>query len=248
MSSVIIKNGQAARPSGGPCALDLRDIARQAELMLAAAQGQAEKIVSDARARASKQAEAIRQSAFNEAREEGLAEGRAVGQETALAEARERFSKGQESLVSTLTKLLTDFNERREHLYAEARRDVVVLAVAIAGRIAGKFSCMADVAPDAAVQACEEALAMLREATEVHIRTHPDDAAAIEDLQQQLARTLKSSPHMRIVEDTEIERGGVKVRTADATVDATITTRIERIADELMSDWRVRLKELPIQP
>jgi len=247
MSSVIIKNGQAARPSGGPCALDLRDIARQAELMLAAARGQAERIVSDARAHASAQAEAIRWAAFNEAREEGLGEGRAVGQETALAEAREEFARSQASLVSTLTRLLTDFNERREHLYAAARRDVVVLAVAIASRITDKFSCMADVAPDAAVQACEEALTLLREATEVHIHTNPEDAAAIEDLEQQLARTLKSSPHVRIVEDAGIGRGGVLVQTADAAIDATITTRIERIADELMSDWRMRLKELPIQ-
>ena len=247
MSSVIIKNGQAHGPSGGPCALDLRDIARQAELMLAAAQGQAEKIVSDTRARTTKQGEAIRQAAYNAGRAEGLNEGRAVGQETALAEARQKFAKSHDSLVSTLTKLLADFTERREHLFVAARRDVVVLAVAIAGRITNKLACMADVAPDAAAQACEEALTMLREATEVVVRTHPEDAAAIEDLQQQLARTMKSTPHMRIVEDAKISRGGVKVQTADAAIDATISTRIDRVADELMNDWRLRLKELPIQ-
>ncbi len=248
MSSVIIKNGHALRPSGGPCALDLRDIARQAELMLAAAHSQAEKFVSDTRARATKQAEAIRQAAYNTGRAEGLAEGRTVGRRTALAEARREFAESQVSLVSTLTKLLAEFNERREHLYAAARRDVVLLAVTIAGRITEKLSCMADVAPDAAAQACEEALSMLCEATEVVIHTHPDDAAAIEDLEQQLARTMNSSPHMRIVEDVEVGRGGVKVQTADATIDATISTRIERVADELMNDWRRRLKELPIQP
>lgn len=248
MSSVIIKNGQAHRHSGGPCALDLRDIARQAELMLAAAHGQAEKIVGDTRALATKQAEAIRQSAYDAGRKAGLAEGRAAGRETALTEARRKFAQSQKSLVSTLTKLLADFNERRENLYAAARRDVVVLAVAIAGRITNKFACMADIAPDAATQACEEALTMLREATDVVVRTHPDDAAAIEDLQQQLTRTMKASPHMRIVEDAEVDRGGVKVQTADAAIDATISTRIERIADELVSDWRRRLKELPIKP
>lgn len=248
MNSVIIKNGQIPRSSGGPSILDLRDIARQAELMLAAAHGQAEKIVSDTRVLATKQAEAIRQAAYDAGRAEGLAEGRTAGEETALAEARQKFAKSQKSLVSTLTKLLADFDERRETLYAAARRDVIVLAIAIAGRITNKLACMADVAPDAAVQACEEALAMLREATEVVVRTHPDDAAAIEDLQQQLARTMKSSPHMRIVEDAEVGRGGVKVQTADAAIDATISTRIERIADELMNDWRLRLKELPIKP
>lgn len=248
MSSVIIKNGEALRPSGGPCALNLRDIARQAELMLTAARGQADKIINDAHARANKQAEAIRQAAYNAGRDQGLTEGRAVGQETALAEARKTFAESQKSLVSTLTNLLTDFNDRREHLYAAARRDVVVLAVAIAGRITDKLSCMADVAPDAAAQACEEALAMLREATDVVIRTHPADAAAIEDLQQQLAGTVKSSPHMRIIEDAGVARGGVKLQAADAAIDATISTRIDRIADELVSDWRRRLKELPIKP
>jgi len=248
MSSVIIKQGQQHRLSGGPCALDLRDIAAQAEALLAAARAEADRILRDAKARATADGRNIRDAAHRAGREEGLAAGRAAGRQAALAEAREKFAQDQHALSSALSKLLDEFNQRREHLYAAARRDCVVLAIAVAARFTTKLACMEEVAPDAAVQACEAALNLLRGATQVVVRTHPDAAAALNDLQQELSRKMKASPHLRILPDEAVGRGGVRLETPEGTIDATLSSRIDRIADELVTDWRRRFEELSIKP
>ncbi|MFQ5429119.1 MAG: FliH/SctL family protein [Phycisphaerae bacterium] len=247
MSGVILKAGETARLSRGMYSLDLRDIAERAESMLEAARGQAAKIVDAARVRAESDGRSLREAARREGYEQGFAAGRQAGLQTALVEAREMFSKEHESLASALTKLVSDFDRQRDSLYAEARRDVVVLAIAIAARLSKAFAAMEDIAPAAAVGACEEALALLGGATDVVIRTHPQDAAAIEHLADTLSASLKSSRHLRIVEDESVERGGVDVAAANCTVDAKIRERVERIADELVTDWRRRMKELSLE-
>ncbi len=247
MSSVIIKAGDVGRVMRSLCSLDLRDIASQAEAMLAAARVEANRIVSEARGEADAGREAVRQAAHAEGRAEGLAEGRKTGQQAALAEAREQFATDQSALQSSLSKLMADLGERREQLYASARRDVVVLAIVIASRIVRRFASLEDIAPQAATEACEEALGLLQAANEVVIRTHPDDAASIERLSDQVAEQARSSRHLRIVKDESVGRGGVRVAAADTAIDATIDSRIERIAEELVSDWQHRAETLGIQ-
>ncbi len=247
MSRVIIKAGDVGRVTRSLASLDLRDIAGQAEAMLAAARVEAERIIDDARCQADAGRVAVRQAAHDEGLAEGLAEGRAAGHEAALTEAREQFAADQSALQSALSKLLADLGERREQLYASARRDVVVLAIVIASRIVRRFASLEAVAPEAATEAGEEALGLLQATSDVVVRTHPDDAAAIERLAGQLAEQTRESRHVRIVEDESVGRGGVHVAAADTAIDATIGTRIERIADELVTDWRDRAEALGIQ-
>ena len=40
--------------------------------------------------------------------------------------------------------------------------------------------------------------------------------------------------------DSTMERGGVRIATADCEVDGGLAGRLERIADELLSGWRKR--------
>lgn len=247
MSSAVIKAGDVANLTGGLYSLDLRDISRQAEEILDAARASADKILADARRRIESERPAVHQAARAAGREEGLAEGRAAGEEAALAEARERFKTEQAALVSSLTSALETFANRREQMYLAARRDVVILAIAIARRILDKLDGVEDALPQAAVDACAEALELLREATDAVVCTHPDDLAAIQRFAKTLADTAHSTRHVRIVEDASVGRGGVIVRTADATINAKAASRVDRIADELVSDWRDRLKALSLE-
>lgn len=248
MSRVILKAGDVGRVTRSLRSLDLRDIGGQADAMLAAARVEAERIVREARGQAEAGRAAVRQAAHDEGRAEGRAEGRSAGYEAALAEAREQFATEQSALQSALSKLLSDLGERREQLYASARRDVVVLAIVIASRIVRRFASSETLAPEAATEACEEALGLLQAASEVVVRTHPDDAASIERLSEQIAEQARASRHVRIVEDETVGRGGVHVAASDTAIDATIGSRIERIADELVSDWRSRVKALGMEP
>ncbi len=247
MSRVIIKASDVGRVTRSLASLDLRDIAGQAEAMLAAARVEAERIIDDARCQADAGRAAVRQAAQAEGHAEGLAEGRAAGHEAALTEAREQFAADQSALQAALSQLLKDLGERREQLYASARRDVVVLAIVIASRVVKRFAAVEVDAADAASQACDEALGLLQAASEVVVRTHPDDAASIERLAERLAEQTRDTGHVRIVEDESIGRGGVHVAAADTAIDATIGTRIERVADELVTDWRHRAEALGIQ-
>ncbi len=247
MSRAVIKGGRGRIVSQGYCSLDLRDISAQAGSILSDAKIEAARIVADTMA----QAAALRQSEAKAGREEGHREGSTKGHEAgraaALAEARERFGEEHLSLVSTLTNLTQQFSAKRERLYLEARQDVVLLGIAIASRICNKLAGAEELSLQAATQACQDALAMLSEATQVVIRSHPGDAAAIERFCDELSRSVKSSRHLRIVEDSNVGRGGVVVESAESSVDATIASRIERIADELIAGWRERMKQRSIQ-
>ncbi len=248
MSGVIIKAGDARSVTQGLYSLDLRDIAEKAESTLAAARAQAEAILAEARQRATREADAIRKAAHDEGYARGLAEGQARGEAASLQSASKNFVNEQAALLKTLQSLLSEFNRRREQLYVAARRDVVVLAIAIASRVAKRFGSIEEIAPQIAAEACGEAMSILRASTDVTISVHPADAAAVEQLTNELSAALKSLDHVRLVEDADVARGGVRVSTADTTIDASINGRIERIADELVETWRERMRELPIEP
>jgi flagellar assembly protein FliH len=247
MSGALLKAGEVGALRGGMSSLDLRDISRQAEEILAAARAEADQIAGQARKQLDAEREVVRQAAHRSGYEKGMAEGRETGRSAALEEARERFLKDQASLVSALTELLNTFSAQRERMYLAARRDVVVLAIAIARRITAKFEVMDEVAPDLAVQACEEALALVGEATKAVVHTHPDDWQAVESLTETLADSVQSR-HIRVVRDASVGRGGVVLETGDSAVDAQVGLRVDRIADELVTDWRERLKRLSIEP
>lgn len=246
MSGVIIKAGQTRTMAQGLLGLSLRDIADKADAVLAAARAEAARLVEQA----TRDAETRRRELFEQARRDGLAqglaEGRREGFDAALKEARTRFDVDSAELSRTLPALADEIVRRREQLYAAARRDVVVLAVAIAGRVVARWTALNDTAPEAAVQACDEALAFVAEASDVTIRVHPADASAVELLAGETSSALNRGRHLRIVEDESIERGGVRIETADTQVDAQAATRVDRIADELVTDWRKRMKELSL--
>lgn len=247
MSSVI-KAGDSRTASRGVFSLDLRDIASKAEETLVAARSEAAGIVKAAQRQAGDESSSIKKAAHQEGFERGLAEGRAAGEKMAMETAAKRFSADQSALLLSLTKMLAEFGRQREQLYVSSRRDVVILAVAIASRIASKFSIMEQVAPEIAAEACAEALALIRESTDVVISANPADTAAISRLTVELARTLKSAGHVRINEDANIPRGGISVASAETRIDAGINDRVERIADELVDNWRERMNELNIRP
>ncbi len=247
MSGAVIKAGDSRLLAGGLSSLDLRDISRHAEGILEAARGEAEGIVTESRRQAEEEREGIREAARCQGRDEGHAEGLAEGRAAGLAEVRQQFAEEQAPLVSALEAMLEDFENRREQLYLAARRDVVVLAIAIARRICGKLDTMASFTSDGAVEACREALELAGEATRVEVRVHPADLQAVKRLTESLAAAVESSRHVRVLEDASVGRGGVELETVASKVDARVASRVERIADELVTDWRGRLEALSLR-
>lgn len=248
MNKTVLKAGQHQVPSNGGYSLDLRDISKKADGLLDAAQLEARRLLEEARRQADLHGQQVMQSSQRLGYEEGTARGREAGYAAALEEAKESFAKDQAALLATLCDLLENFKDSRERFLVEARQDVIVLAVAIASRVLSSLSELGDAASAAAIEASRDALELIGASTEVVIRTHPDDCSAVERFCQQLDAELKSSRHVRIVADPELSRGSAVVETADTTVDATVTERVRRIADELVTDWRTRLENLALKP
>ncbi|MFQ5424698.1 MAG: FliH/SctL family protein [Phycisphaerae bacterium] len=258
MSNTIIKAGEHKPLAKGACRLDLRDISAMAETALAAARSEADRIVARAGEQAAAERETAREVARREGYEAGFEAGQQAGREEALEASRQTFATEQASLVTALTSLVADFTAKRERMLLAARRDVVVLAIAIARRLSQHLAGMEDVAPEMAVEACEQTLSLIRNQTDVVVRVHPQDAAAMRRFLDgnagrsgegatapaNAARAMAASDHFRIVEDEKTGRGGVLVETADGQVDATVSGRVDRVADELMAAWRLRWKEL----
>lgn len=259
MGRTVIKAGaRVEAPARGMYSVDLRDIAMEASEALAAAKEEAAETVRNAVRQAEADRKAAREQGFEEGRRAGFDAGRKAGYEAALAEARTRFASEQEELVGQMSAMLRGFGERREQLYLAARRDVVVLAIAIASRVAEKLAETAEQASAMAVQATEEALDLIGMATEVSVRVHPaawESVKRFAGLSDETAGgsvgglravtdALTRSRHISIMEDATIEPGGAVVETAECEVDARLRERVERVADELVAGWRRRIAEL----
>lgn len=245
--SALIKAGTHRTVASGHAGFSLRDISREAEVYLADARARAAQIVAEAGA----QVEQERAAAFEQARKEGFAEGMAAGQkagrDAALNEAKKKFAADQAALVGTMDELVKQFTEKRDRFFAQARQDTVLLGVAIARRLYGKLAAMDTIAGETATEAAAEALSYVRAATDVTIRVNPNDAAAMDAFVDLKTRRTFDGKHVRVAEDEAIDRGGVVVESADTTVDANVTSRIDQIASELAARWRERSKELSLE-
>lgn len=252
MRSAVIK--PRATPQAVPAPLELRDVEHERDALLAAAQAEraaareeAEAIVAqaaaDARERIGSAMALARRGGYERGLEQGLKDGRARGEAAALAEARAQFATDSAGATALLEALVQEWRGRHRQLFAEARRDVAALAIAIVRRIAPRF-----VELDASIAegSCAAALEMLGSAHEAVVRVNPDDRAVLEHLWQERGGA-GGAASIRWVEDREIARGGVRVETAQSAIDARLSTQIDRIADDLVDDWarRVAMMEQP---
>jgi flagellar assembly protein FliH len=184
---------------------------KEAEAIVARARDLARDLTVSAAAEAVR----IRDEAARDGREAGIAEGR----ELARREESERLSAG-------VRKILAEVERHRSRLEAEAERDVVRLAVAIAAKIV-----KAEVKRGAGV-AENNIRAALRRAVRGHaleIRLHPDDIAHL--------RAPGADPAGAVfAADPSITPGGCVVRTAAGSVDLDIKTQLEEIERGLLGE------------
>lgn len=253
MPKVVIKAGEATPIPQGGLRLELRDVSQKIEHTIHEAKREAEVILQSARNKAHAERTMLNDKARREGHEAGIALGRKQGYEQALAEAREKFAADQGKLIAALTAMAAEFNRRREEFYVAAKQDAVLLGIEIARRLAGRLGEVGDPS-ESAQEAAGAALELVGKATEVVICVHPEDRAALDCLVKAgaigtpaLDATLSGSRHINLVEDASVERGGVIVKTADGEMDATVGSRLDRIADELLAQWRSRRGALGIE-
>lgn len=241
MAACVIKSAEAAFIAPVLAPLELRDVRGECEAYIEAARREAEALraraATEVRARVAEAMELARQRGFEAGHKAGVEAGHKEGLAQALAESRATFAADAAAALAALESIQSQWNEMHRRLFVDARHDVVALALAIARRIIPR---LAEIEPTACVDTCAAALQMVGRGHEMTLRAHPAD---IEALRQFAANSRVVDPAAAItwIEDESVGRGGVRIETGHGSVDATLATQLDRMADELLNDWRNRI-------
>ena len=148
------------------------------------------------------------------AREEGFAEGHAEG----LAQGQSEMRR----LTAQIEGILDNFSRPLVRLENEAVAALGELAVRIAGALLGQ-AYTTD--PALLAQLVEVGIdAVGGSSREVEVRLHPDDIAALTPL-------LSLSPQQRLVADTALSRGDLRVHAETVRIDGTLEARLRGALD-----------------
>lgn len=228
----VIRKAQALDHLRHAVTLDLGDLARQGEQMRVAARSQADKTITEAQAERRRLiAEAAglgREQGLKEGREQGLAQGLAQGREAALQEYRSRLDQ----LDKAWAALASRVEAERAQLYAEARHDVVRLAVRAAEKIVKRA-----IRADAGLVRDQVAAVLdaLAKPTRLTIRLHPEDEPLVREALPGLMAACAAAQHIELTADATVSRGSAVASTAGGgVIDAGVETQLERIAQALL--------------
>mgnify|MGYP006284197355 CR=1 FL=1 len=164
--------------------------------------------------------ESLQKQAWDEAWRKGMAEGRREGEKEARR------------LVDTLNGMAAAMESLDRELTGEVEQRLAGLALAVARQVIRREL---HTEPEHVIGAIREALAVLPvNTTGIRVLLHPDDARLV---RERLA-TPSGIANWEIVEDPVVSRGGCRVHSDTASVDATLEARIRRIAAAVLGDER----------
>jgi flagellar assembly protein FliH len=173
--------------------------------------------------------EEARRSGFDEGRAEGVEKGASEGRETGFREGREAgFSEGKvaaENEARQLHELVAQLEQALTKLDAEIAEELVSLAVELARKI---IQHTLAVEPEAVVSAIRAVLQTLPQ-SRAQIHLNPEDIALARN---HLGEVLNQAGHV-LIEDETVTRGGCRVDTPGAEIDATMETRWRRAIESL---------------
>lgn len=227
----ILKGQEAKRLTHDAIVLDMGDLTRQASSILQKARVQADRIMEDAR----QQAGDIEQQGYEQASQRGHADGYekglTEGREAGRLEASEQQRENLERLETTWTKLCGRIEKAYVTIERETRQDAVEFALRVAERVVHR---VIEVDPTVCVDQVAEALAHVMQPMHVSIHIHADDRPAMLEALPQIMEQFDQFPRLRLVDDAEVDRGGVVVRYGEGLIDARIETQLKRIADAIL--------------
>jgi flagellar assembly protein FliH len=173
--------------------------------------------------------EQVERAAYDEA----FAAGRAAGLASAQAET-QRGIEQLKSQVARLDAMFQSLSRPLEELDKQVESQLVSLAVAIARQLVRR-ELKTD--PAQVIAVVRETVGLLPAAArDVRVHMHPEDAAVV---REKLAVTGPDRA-WTIVEDPVMTRGGCRVATDTAQIDARLETRIGAVLSSILGDDRTR--------
>ncbi|NMG33188.1 flagellar assembly protein FliH [Azoarcus sp. TTM-91] len=177
--------------------------------------------------------ERMHEQAREEGRKEGHAEGYAAGHKEGEIAGREQghaagYQDGKaqiEAEARRFSELADNLDQALAKIDEEVAEELLGLAIAIARQMVQHTLATH---PEAVAETVRAALMQLPQG-HAHIRLHPDDLQLV---QEHLAEQLAHGGH-RLAEDESLTRGGCRVESPGAQVDATMETRWRRVLEQL---------------
>ncbi len=215
--ATIIKGTSTPRAADGAL-FHLDDLGDRAKEYLEQVRHQAAEIVAQA------QQEAV------EIRRRAEEEGRAAALEAAETVLDEKVTRQLGSLLPALRDAIDAICRAKAEWIAHWERSAVHVAAAIAGRIVRRE---VERAPEITITLVKEALELASGSSEIQLRLHPDDVAALGGQISRLAEELVRLGNPQIVPDATIEKGSCRVETRFGTIDQQFAAQLARIEQEL---------------
>lgn len=208
----------------------MSDIEARAAALITRSRAEAEHILAEARAQAEKIKLEARSAGLAEGRSRGLAEGREQGITEAKKEALAAEQIKLIQSLTTLSNMIDAIDTERARLLADARENVLSLALAIARKI-----CHRQCEVDAKIveENIESSIALLQNKTRIFVLVHSSQKRQIEELVPLLKLKWPAIASIEIDVDDSIDVGGCQVRSGSGEIDADIDAQLDRIAREL---------------
>jgi flagellar biosynthesis/type III secretory pathway protein FliH len=227
----IMKAQQSQRTRDSAIVMDLADLERQAGDVITRAREHAARLMTEGRAAAERESlrlrDAARHAGHAEGLEAGLAEGRQKGHDEAVAATAAQLKE----LAARWSQALEIFHQNMPAHLADAKTDLLRLALAVAGRVTRQEALRnRNVAP----AVVEESLRMLAAARRVAVHVNPVETELLQRYLPELLAKLQSIEDARLTPDAEIPPGGCVLRFGEGEVDARVETQLQRISEELL--------------
>ena len=162
--------------------------------------------------------QAIQDAAYREGLERGLAEGHGEGFAQGQAEVRR--------LAAQMEGILDNFSRPLDRLENEVVAALSELAVRIAGALVGRaYQTDPVLLQELATTALDAVGGAQRE---VELRLHPDDIAA-------LTPVLAMTAHTRLIADTSLSRGDLRVHAESVRIDGTLEARLRGALETVLN-------------
>lgn len=229
----LIRSKQAAALVREAVVLDLGDLARQGEAIKKRAEAQADQILQKAREEARQLSQTASKQGHEQGHKAGLAQGHKEGLEAGRQEAFAKHAAALDALQKQWLEALNGFVEARQSLLAEARLDVLRLALAIAERVVFRT---VEIDPTVIEDQMAEALGMLAKRSAVTIRVNPAELEQARTTLPELVSRMHQCEDASVLADESLTPGGCVLQAGMTTIDASIETQLDRIVATLLPD------------
>lgn len=238
----MIKASQAGAILKEAIVLDLGDIGRQAAKLQAGAAARAAQIEAQARQRAELLTRNASSEGFEQGRAEGFQQGLEEGREQGRAQAFVEAQAQLQALESQWLEAAQAWDQRRQTLERDARRDVLELALRLTEKIVHR---VVQVDPRIIESQFTAALAHVLGPYDVVVHLHPEDRGTLTEAVPRVMAQAGRFKSIELVEDAAIQRGGCVVTYGQGAVDARLETQLCRMVELLLPSAAAEPSELP---